>query len=369
MEDLSRGTKRQKSSEVEKQAVEEDGNEAQTTPSIVGYNIRNMEALLELSSSQQPGDLPPKELTPQNMGFVQNLVPNYAFPLGSIPSYLYGPTHMTPSVLSQFQLFQQQMLAQEAQISNTRGFARTTPNTLSINSSNSRFVLMEQPSSRQRKSYKNENRYILPNPLTICAREQPPRGDPLPRVIEGTVTVKLIDKDGNELPPEKQTILESVDDKGLTQALAPGLTANFSLKVVETSDGNQFRLLFIVNYVAEGMGPLEEKIQSRPFLVFSNRTKNAKRTPQLQGLKPLRGPASGGTEVWIKGIHFSERVVVTFNGRTADILETADNLLTVTTPAIDPVILDTPVEVEVSNKYQNELWTVEKRLTFIYHPG
>jgi len=162
----------------------------------------------------------------------------------------------------------------------------------------------------------------------------------------------------------------SGDDKGQTQPLSPSLTSSFSLKVVETSDGNQFRLLFTVSYTVEGViGSIEEKVMSRPFLVFSNRTKNAKRTPQLQGMKPTKGPASGGTEVWIKGVHFSEKVVVTFNGKQADVLETAENLLTVLSPAIDGILIDTPVEVEVSNKYQNELWTVEKRLSYVYYPS
>ncbi len=63
------------------------------------------------------------------------------------------------------------------------------------------------------------------------------------------------------------------------------------------------------------------------------------------------------------------KVAVNFNGKVANILETAENLLTVIAPAIDPVLLDTPIEVEVSNKYQNELWTAEKKLTYIYHSG
>jgi hypothetical protein len=34
------------------------------------------------------------------------------------------------------------------------------------------FELLYQPNEKQRKSYKNENRYILPNPLTIVLRKQ-----------------------------------------------------------------------------------------------------------------------------------------------------------------------------------------------------
>eukprot|EP01117_Protostelium_nocturnum_P002770 TRINITY_DN136_c0_g1_i1.p1 TRINITY_DN136_c0_g1~~TRINITY_DN136_c0_g1_i1.p1 ORF type:complete len:167 (+),score=62.72 TRINITY_DN136_c0_g1_i1:259-759(+) len=54
------------------------------------------------------------------------------------------------------------------------------------------FVLSEQPSARQRKSYPSEHRPLNPNPLTIVRRDQP--GEIVPNITNGTVTVKLGEK-------------------------------------------------------------------------------------------------------------------------------------------------------------------------------
>eukprot|EP01114_Cavostelium_apophysatum_P017103 TRINITY_DN5002_c0_g1_i1.p1 TRINITY_DN5002_c0_g1~~TRINITY_DN5002_c0_g1_i1.p1 ORF type:complete len:513 (-),score=77.65 TRINITY_DN5002_c0_g1_i1:311-1849(-) len=54
----------------------------------------------------------------------------------------------------------------------------------------SRFVLAEQPSISQRKSYKKENRYLTPNPMVIAARPNLPE-EPQERIIDGIVSVKL----------------------------------------------------------------------------------------------------------------------------------------------------------------------------------
>ena len=55
--------------------------------------------------------------------------------------------------------------------------------------SNPRFVLIEQPNEKQRKSYRNENRCILPNPLMISERTS--NQDTLPKIENGTVLAKL----------------------------------------------------------------------------------------------------------------------------------------------------------------------------------
>ncbi len=91
--------------------------------------------------------------------------------------------------------------------------------------------MVEQPHKTQRKSYKNENRYLLPHPLVIQAREEGP-DDRFLKILDGNVIVQLVDADGQELPPSKQGVLTSPDGS-LLQLLDQTLTANFSLKVSE----------------------------------------------------------------------------------------------------------------------------------------
>lgn len=116
----------------------------------------------------------------------------------------------------------------------------TEANAMFGDSSPGLFMLMEQPNEVQRKSYKNENRCLLPNPLTICPREY--SGDEMkrPQIMDAAVTVQLVDQEGQELTPNKASILDSVE-KGMTQGLDENLTAQFSLKIMETSEGNMYR--------------------------------------------------------------------------------------------------------------------------------
>jgi len=94
------------------------------------------------------------------------------------------------------------------------------------------FYILEQPNEFQRKSYKNENRCLLPNPITICCREL---GDEkIAEISDASASVCLVNEDGEELPPHRQTILESVEHM-LVQNLDETLGAQFSLKVMETS--------------------------------------------------------------------------------------------------------------------------------------
>ena len=73
-------------------------------------------------------------------------------------------------------------------------------------------------------------RYILPNPLTVCAREESP-DEKLPKIIEGTVSVKLVNSDAAELPSTKQNVLVSPDGS-LCLNLDRNNSAHFSLKVI-----------------------------------------------------------------------------------------------------------------------------------------
>jgi len=221
---------------------------------------------------------------------------------------------------------------------------------------------------RQRKSYKNENRYVLPNPLTICARDEA-IGEKLPRIIDGQVMCVLVNSEGGELPNNKANILEAPEG-GLTQHLDSNMSAHFSLKILDTSEGTMFRLLFTMIYNLEGIGPCEEKILSRPFQVYSNRKKNPKgqEKPTVIDIKPKEGPALQETEVWIKGRGFSDRaVIVQFGDKIGRIVETTDNLLTVMAPQRFDLVSDTPVAVIVSNKSTHDLLSADKKPSFIYY--
>eukprot|EP01119_Soliformovum_irregulare_P012069 TRINITY_DN3109_c0_g1_i1.p1 TRINITY_DN3109_c0_g1~~TRINITY_DN3109_c0_g1_i1.p1 ORF type:complete len:438 (-),score=118.72 TRINITY_DN3109_c0_g1_i1:85-1398(-) len=233
------------------------------------------------------------------------------------------------------------------------------------------FTLLEQPNEVQRKSYKNENRCILPNPLNICLREGYSE-ERKTQILEGTVTVTLVDADGEELPNHKQNILESIE-RSLSQQLDENLSAQFSLKVMETSEGNMFRLLFTVNYRTKGLGPCEEKIQSRPFIVYSNRKKHAKamdkERPIPTDMKPDRCEANREAEVWIKGRGFSDKVIVTFGDRPGRIMDSSENLITVISPMREDVTgLEMSVPVTISNKFARELFSADKKMTFTYLP-
>lgn len=151
--------------------------------------------------------------------------------------------------------------------------------------SGQRFHLLEQPNETQRKSYKNENRCILPNPLIICQRH--PSTDQ-PMIVGGNVTVKLVDKDGNAFSnPAKANALESIDS-GLTHSLNADHATYFSLKVMHTSDGQPFRLLFTVSYRVKGIGNVEERILTRPFAVYSNKhNRGRKRSKSDSGTSPI----------------------------------------------------------------------------------
>lgn len=157
--------------------------------------------------------------------------------------------------------------------------------------STNRFVLKDQPNAFQRKSYKSErryiytvvdgppthpNRYLTPNPLIICTREScgDKSGGKLPRILSGSVQVELVDGLGRRLDPERE-IFEPAD--GMFEVpLNSKCTAEFSLKVLQNSGPDLFSLLFTVNYVTSKGERFTEQIQSRKFVVQSNKALKAK---------------------------------------------------------------------------------------------
>jgi hypothetical protein len=99
------------------------------------------------------------------------------------------------------------------------------------------FVVQKQPKEKQRKSYRNENRYLAPNPLTVQFV-----GEGV--VPSAVVEVMLADGDGRPLEYERQ--MELIGER--TRPLMADGTAGFSLKMHDTSRGEWIRLLFVVRY-------------------------------------------------------------------------------------------------------------------------
>jgi len=293
------------------------------------------------------------------------------------PISLIYPQQFQPHPIFQHSYVQQQLYRQQMCVpytnpsleTNVAQIDGTSPVLSTLHSFNlGRFKLREQPHETQRKSYKNENRCILPNPLIITTRD--PHSD-LARVIVGQVSVRLVSGDGKELPTGKQESLSSSD--GLSHPLDEKGSASFSLKITDTSEGNTFRLLFVVSYTMDGIGQCEERILSNPFGVFSNRKKNPKSRnssdkPIVLDIKGTHGPTTHETEVWIKGKGFSSKVSVQFGDKSGNILEVAENLITVLAPARPDIAQETKVQVLVFNKVLSELHCCEKKLYFTYLP-
>ncbi len=93
-----------------------------------------------------------------------------------------------------------------------------------------------------------------------------------------------VNGDGTPLPPSKGTLLESVEST-LTQPFGEDHTTFFSLKALQTSEGNKFRLLFKVAYAVEGNESqlIEEKVITRAFSVYSNKHNRTRKPSQKSG--------------------------------------------------------------------------------------
>jgi len=336
---------------------------------------RYMETLRDMMHNQSERSAPPKAPPKQpqtnpvfhsvyNTPFIptnSNQTPPLPHPLSMLPNPNVTFSHPIPA--SSPPISNNNSIVQ-----NNNNNSSSFSNAANSNSPNNRFVLLEQPNVRQRKSYKNENRYLLPNPLVVALRDDLTEKNF--RISDGIASVRLVNADGDDLPSGKTNLLETADG-GLCQNLDSSAAAHFSLKILETSDGAMFRLLITVQYNLESSPgappvPTEEKILSRPFQVFSNRKKNNKERPVVIDIKPSEAPCNAETEVWIKGKGFGDRVLVLFGDKPGRIIETAENLLTVLAPARFELSTDSTVVVAVSNKYPHDLLTAEKQLNFTY---
>lgn len=68
---------------------------------------------------------------------------------------------------------------------------------------------------------------MLPNPLTICAKDD---GEKLPRITDGEAYVVVIRSDGVDSPEGKPSLLVGPEG-GIRQTLDSSLSAHFSVKV------------------------------------------------------------------------------------------------------------------------------------------
>jgi len=225
------------------------------------------------------------------------------------------------------------------------------------------FELLYQPNEKQRKSYKNENRYILPNPLTIVMSKS--KRDKKIKIDKGAVTVSLLYDTGEELEKDKQHILDGVK----TRPLDKERKSQFHLKVIETSERNRFRLQFTVKFYVNKVEHVE-KIISHCFRVTSNKKCASIERPRPFAIKPNFGFSSTETEVWIRGKMFTDRAntTVTFGGKEARVVETEDNLLVCFAPKRDDLMDDSVVEVKVTNHKADmtESFDSVKALDFTY---
>jgi hypothetical protein len=141
------------------------------------------------------------------------------------------------------------------------------------------FELVRQPKPKQRKSYRTENRYLAPNPLTIryCA-DGTPHGD-LARPRAGGVSVSLVDVLGRPLDVAVQKELAGGARKVFACGACTAVTS-FSLKMHVTSRGEELRLAFDIDWIgADGMAR-RERVLSDAFRINTNLRRTEKSPPR-----------------------------------------------------------------------------------------
>ena len=106
------------------------------------------------------------------------------------------------------------------------------------------FKLLIEPYEKQRKAYRTENRFLLPNPLILKADECITK-----KLVYAVAKVKLVGQHGEDIEamkvrqgqeqPIEGNLMKVFDSNGL---------ARFSLKCSITSEKQRFRLLFTICY-------------------------------------------------------------------------------------------------------------------------
>eukprot|EP01117_Protostelium_nocturnum_P008902 TRINITY_DN3191_c0_g1_i2.p1 TRINITY_DN3191_c0_g1~~TRINITY_DN3191_c0_g1_i2.p1 ORF type:complete len:439 (-),score=121.16 TRINITY_DN3191_c0_g1_i2:193-1509(-) len=164
-------------------------------------------------------------------------------------------------------------------INNNNHFSRSNENEgEELNDPSNRFYIEDEPIPIQRKSYKGENRCLLPNPMVVRFNH----GDSSDESVEGIVSVFLVDKNGVELPEKQKEMYIVRKEKGTIKDMTIPLKngkAKLSLKLNTISDGQSWRLMFKIEYKLIKLGKIQEcieKVVSKQFVVHS-KTKNDNR--------------------------------------------------------------------------------------------
>lgn len=225
------------------------------------------------------------------------------------------------------------------------------------------FRITREPHDIQRKSYKNEKRYLVPKPIVVSWV------GPADADVSGTVEVSLANEDGSALPPSAQDALEGTKRKVLN---GEDKTASFSLIMRSVSGDSKLRLRFVVSYKTSDK-MCTEILFSLPFKVESNRKKMVTERPQALSIKPKEGLATCAEEVWLWGAKFSDKgsVRVKFGDVFAMVTRSDGNILECAAPPRMDFRESTTVPVMIGNAHPGGgiLWAPEVLLYTYVVPG
>lgn len=225
------------------------------------------------------------------------------------------------------------------------------------------FRITREPHDVQRKSYKNEKRYLVPKPIVVSWV------GPADADVRGTVDVSLANEDGSDLPPSVQDALEGTKRKAIN---IEDKTASFSLIMRSVSGDSKLRLRFVVTYKV-GEKTSTEILFSLPFKVESNRKKMVTERPQALSIKPKEGLAACAEEVWVWGAKFSDKgsVRVKFGDVFAVVTRSDGNILECAAPPRMDFRESTTVPVMIGNAHPGGgiLWAPEVLLYTYVVPG
>jgi hypothetical protein len=144
-------------------------------------------------------------------------------------------------------------------VSNSFNASSSTPSEID-------FFLMQQPDTLQRKSYKNETRYLNPQPMLTCCQTRL-MGGHCEHKLKGKIHVYIADKDGVIL--EKQNTLLQGD----VEVSLDNNFAKIKVKALFFSPDPRC-LVFRVSYQTQDGQFKMKDIRSRPFIVRSRKFNN-----------------------------------------------------------------------------------------------
>eukprot|EP01117_Protostelium_nocturnum_P013493 TRINITY_DN5040_c0_g1_i3.p1 TRINITY_DN5040_c0_g1~~TRINITY_DN5040_c0_g1_i3.p1 ORF type:complete len:492 (-),score=133.75 TRINITY_DN5040_c0_g1_i3:169-1644(-) len=248
------------------------------------------------------------------------------------------------------------------------------------NDPKNRFTLKKQPNPMQRKSYQKENRYLMPNPFVVFAREKPSYNhqdnsseskadyeSKWSKITHGSIAVRLTDNNGDNLPEHKSGILETAFGTFQQDFVGKAL-CEFSLKVLENSNNDGFALVFTISYSTEDGKEHNEVIQTSPFKVQSNKSLKMKgEPPRISHCNPKQGKYLEETEVWIRGSQFRKQgMSVFFGDKEGRVVEVLDNFIIVYAPPRPQIDKDTMVDIHIMNHFAKKIIPSDDTLPFTY---